>query len=339
MTEKPTSTLHDVAKDPAQGVPVGSFQRKATIFRNSIAKGGPFPPAAGRYLLYVSFACPWACRCLALRTIKGLQSVIDVAVVSPVWVQTRPGVDDHWGWAFDEKYPGATTDPVFGAKTMREFYDKATEGLESKAERFTVPVLFDKETKRIVNNESSEIIRFLNVEFDDFVAPEKKSPHVDMYPEKFRQVIDSLNESFYESVNNGVYKCGFAQTQEAYNFAVGPLFKRLDELDDLLSKQRFLVKGAGLTEADIRLFVTLVRFDPVYYVHFKCSKKLIREYKNLSGWLKDVYQTGSLESSVQMKHIVDHYYISHTEINRFSIVPVFQDSGLDQPHDRASLPL
>jgi putative glutathione S-transferase len=315
--------------------PAGAFQRTTSIYRNAISKDGPYPPAAGRYILIGSYGCPWASRCLAVRIMKGLQEVINIITLSPVFARTRPEVDDHKGWVFDEAEP----DPIFGVKTLRDFYEKASEGLEPKAVRWTVPVLFDTETKRIVNNESSEIIRFVNSEFDDFVAPERRRPHVDLYPEKFRSEIDAMNDSIYESINNGVYKCGFARSQEAYNASIRPLFKRLDELDLLLSKQRYLIAGAGITESDIRLFVTLVRFDPIYFVHFKCSKKLIREYTNLSGWLRDVYQTAKLAPSVNLKQTVEGYYTNMPEINPFKIVSVYQDSNLDDPHNRASIPL
>ena len=328
------STLADVSKGEGGGVK-GAFQRKPSVFRDAISKGGKYPPAKGRYLLYVSYACPWACRCLALRLVKGLEDAIDVSVVAPIWTQTKPDQDDHRGWTFDPSVPDATTDPIFGVRTIREVYEKATEGLDTKPERFTVPILFDKETKRIVNNESSEIIRFFNSEFNEFA----KYPDIDLYPEPHRKTIDEMNESFYETVNNGVYKCGFAQSQEAYDIAAKALFDRLKELEDLLSKQRYLIKGAGLTEADIRLFVTIVRFDDVYVVHFKCNHMMIREFPALSAWMRDVYQTAKLAPSVNMKHICDHYYGSHKTINPYGIIPIGKKLDLDAPYGREGVPL
>ena len=332
------TALDDVAEKTSGNQPVGAFVRKTSLFRNAISKVGPFPPAKGRYLLYVSYACPWASRCVALRLMKGLEDVIDLAVVTAEWTKTK--VDDendqHRGWYFDASYPGGTRDPVWDCRTIRDVYEKSVEGVENapKTERFTVPILFDKQTKRIVNNESGEILRFLAAEFNEFA----KYPELDTYPAKFRTEIDAMNESIYESINNGVYKCGFAQTQEAYDVAKEPLFQRLEELDTILEKQRYLIGGgAGLTEADIRLFVTLVRYDPVYFIHFKCCKKLIREYKNLGPWLRDVYQTMRLQDSVNLKHIRDHYYMCHKSINPFGIVPLV-GVDLESPHGRDSLP-
>jgi len=317
----------------------GAFVRQASIFRRAIssAPGAEFPPEAGRYLLYVSYACPWASRCLALRRVKGLEKAIAVAAVSPLWTRTKPDLDDHEGWYFDAEYDGAATaDPVFGARTVRDVYDAATPEGAAKTLRYTVPILLDTKTKTIVNNESSEIIRFFNDEFNAVA----ENPTANLRPAAHLAAIDAVSDSFYEAINNGVYKCGFAKSQGAYDAAVGPLFARLDELDALLGKQRWLVAGhSAPTEADVRLFVTLVRFDDVYVVHFKCNRKSIREYANLGGWMADVLATLDLAPTVNMKHIVEHYYLCHRTINVYGILPV-GPGGLAAiqgvKHDRAT---
>jgi len=311
----------------------GDFKRPPSVYRNWISRdvGALFPPAKGRYLLYVSYACPWACRALSFRQLKGLEDAIDIAVVHPVFRLTKPGVDDHEGWVFDTSFDAAcTSDPIFGAQTLREVYERALPPGETLTTRFTVPVLFDKESKRIVNNESSDIIRMLNDEFNDFATHSQ----VDLAPLALRPRIDAVNESIYETVNNGVYKCGFAQSQEAYNEAVTALFDRLEKLDQELDHSRFLV-GDQITESDVRLFVCLVRFDEVYVVHFKCAKKAIREFKNLPLWLRDVFQTAKLAPTVNMQHIRNHYYRSHRSINRYGIVPISVEFDLNAPHGRA----
>ena len=311
----------------------GAFKRPASVFRNEISKDGQFPPAGdGRYLLYVCYACPWASRCLALRAAKGLEKAIGLAVVHPIFARTRPEdpADEHEGWVFDTSFDSAcTVDPVFGAKTIRELYERVIEnagGLPDGASetRFTVPILFDTHTKLIVSNESSEIIRFFNNEFNEFA----EHPEVDLVPKDLLPAIDAMNESIYESINNGVYKCGFARSQDAYNEAVTALFKRLDEVEDILSKQKYLVSNTQLTEADVRLFVTIVRFDEVYTVHFKCAKKHICQYPALSAWMTDVYCQYNISTSVNMSHIVNHYYRSHGGINTFRIVPASR--GVDE---------
>eukprot|EP00760_Papus_ankaliazontas_P032506 PhM_4_TR5864/c0_g1_i1/m.19491/K07393/ECM4, yqjG; glutathionyl-hydroquinone reductase len=327
MSVAAKTALADVSK-------AGNFVRKASVFRNEIKAGGMFPPAAGRYLLYVAYACPWASRCLAVRNMKGLEDAIDVAVASPVWGYTKKDVDDHRGWLFDAQFDSdCTADPVFGSANVRGVYEEAIKQLGEEGKgidtRFTVPILFDKETKRIVNNESSEIMRFFNTAFNDFA----RHPEVDLYPEALRGEIDAMNDANYESVNNGVYKCGFAQTQSAYDDAAVVLFNRLRELDELLSKHRYLL-GGTVTEADIRLFVTIVRYDEVYVVHFKCNGVAIRDLPNLFNWMKDVYQTCRLAPSVHMKHIKHHYYRSHESINKFGIVPIGPNVDLASPHGR-----
>lgn len=317
----------------------GAFVRKPSTFRDAVSSepGALFPPAAGRYIVYISLACPWANRTLAYLEIKGLRSVIDVAVVHPVWTRTKPEVDDHEGWTFDPTFDAATTpDPVFGARTLREVYERACElhGYEVPA-RFTTPLFLDKEAKRIVNNESLEIIRFLNTEFNAFAT----SPSVDLRPHALAAAIDASYQSIYEWLCDGVYKCGFAQSQGAYDTAVTNLFATLTRLDALLAKQRFLVAGASLTEVDICVFMTLVRFDDVYAVHFKCGRKLLREHTHLFGYMLDVCQTAHLQSVVNMAHIKHHYYRCHTSLNRYGIIPATAVLDLDAPHGRAALPL
>lgn len=316
----------------------GAFKRKESAFRNKITPGGKYPPAAGRYILYVSLACPWASRCLAYRVSKGLENAIELAVTSPVWARTKPEVDGHEGWVFDATFPGATLDPLGRFKSVRDIYDLSMKNTGDSFEtRYTVPVLFDRETLTIVNNESSEIIRLFNDAFNDFA----KHPEVNLSPAELLPAIDAMNDRTYEAVCNGVYKCGFAQTQEAYDAAVGVLFDTLDGLEELLGKQRYLVgDGRRVTEADVRLFCCLVRFDEVYSVHFKCNKRLIREYPNLLGWTRDVYQTLGLAPTVDMLHIKHHYYRSHPSINPFRIVPIGCDFvGLlnDHPNSRSTM--
>ena len=323
---KAKSTLEDVDDK-------GAFKRKPTAFRNKIERGGPFPPAKGRYILYVSYTCPWASRCLAYRVAKGLEDVIELAVTSPVWAKTKPGVDDHEGWVFDPSYPGATPDPLGLFKTVRDIYDLSMQNSGHVFEtRYTVPILFDRETKTIVNNESSEIIRIFNSAFDEFAA----HPEVDLSPAALLPAIDAMNERTYEPLCNGVYKCGFAHSQAAYDEAVEGVFLTIDELEELLGHQRYLT-GNTVTEADVRVFCCLVRFDEVYAVHFKCNRRLIRECPNLLEWLRDVYQTLGLAPTVHMKHIKDHYYRSHGSINPYHVVPVGSDfvEKLEVPHSRA----
>lgn len=303
----------------------GRFIRKAPQFRNWITPDGSagpsgnagFEAAADRYHLYVSLACPWAHRTLIFRALKGLEEIIPVSIV-------------HWymadkGWTFDSG-DGVVPDPVSGAEYMYQIY---TAAMPNYSGRVTVPVLWDKKNETIVSNESPEIIRMFNSAFDNVGA---KSG--DYYPEVLRTEIDSLNERIYESINNGVYKCGFATTQEAYEEAIVPLFETLDWLDERLSTQRYLT-GNTITEADWRLFTTLVRFDPVYVGHFKCNVRRIVDYPNLSGYVRDLYQQPGVAETVNMRHIKNHYYASHESINPSRVVPVGPDIDFTAAHDRA----
>jgi putative glutathione S-transferase len=298
----------------------GAFQRKATTFRAWIRADGstPYAPEPGRYHLYVSYACPWAHRTLIARKLKGLEKAISVDVVHHLLGEE--------GWTFGTDIEGATGDSIHGFGLLREVYRKSEPGF---AGTVTVPVLFDRATGTIVNNESAEIIRMLNGEFQDFAA----NPGLDLYPEPLQARIDELNDRIYPAINNGVYRAGFAQKQKAYSKAVRGLFEALDEVEKILSASRYLC-GATLTEADVRLFTTLVRFDAVYLTHFKCNIRRIVDYPNLWGYTRDIYQTPGIAETVSMEHIKRHYFESHRHINPFGIVPEGPALDFDVPHGR-----
>lgn len=302
----------------------GEFVRTESTFRNWVTKDGStgpsgeggFPAEANRYHLYVSYACPWAHRTLIFRALKGLQDVISVSVVHPLMPKES--------WVFAE-YPGATEDHINHAHYLYENYlqvDPDFNGL------VTVPVLWDKKRQTIVNNESSEIIRMLNSAFDDFGNAE-----LDYYPEHLRKEIDEINELIYHNINNGVYRAGFATSQQAYDRAFDRLFDTMDELEDRLSKQRYLV-GDQITEADWRLFTTLVRFDAVYYNHFKTNKKRLMDYPNLWAYTRELYQMPDVAGTVNMDHIKYHYFGSHRTINPTGIVPKGPEIDFMQAHGR-----
>jgi glutathionyl-hydroquinone reductase len=301
---------HDVWYDTASHG--GRFIRKDAAFRNWVtADGAPGPTGEGgfmaepgRYHLYVSLACPWAHRTLILRALKGLEQIVSVSVVN--WLM----LDN--GWTFD-RAPGVVPDTVNHARFMHEIYTAADPAYTG---RVTVPVLWDKARGTIVSNESSEIIRMFNSAFDAVGALPG-----DYYPGPLREGIDALNARIYDTVNNGVYKAGFATSQAAYEEAVAPLFASLDWLEDLLGDSRYLT-GDRLTEADIRLFTTLIRFDAVYVGHFKCNIRRIADYPNLSGFVRDLYQTPGIAPTVDMDHIKRHYYESHRSLNPSGVVPV-----------------
>lgn len=305
----------------------GRFVRKASQFRNWITPDGEpgpsgeggFAAEAGRYHLYVSYACPWAHRTLIFRALKGLEDIVSLSVVN--WFM---GTD---GWTF-EATDGVIPDIVNNARFLHQVYTAAQADFSG---RVTVPILWDKTRNTIVNNESSEIIRMFNSAFDDVGAKPG-----DYYPEALRSEIETLNERIYDTVNNGVYKAGFATTQEAYEEAVVPLFETLDWLDEKLSVQRFLTGGQA-SEADWRLFTTLVRFDPVYVGHFKCNLKRIADYPNLSAYIRDLYQHSGVAETVRMDHIKSHYYGSHETINPTRIVPVGPEIDYLAPHGREHL--
>ena len=305
----------------------GRFVRSAAQFRNFVTADGQAGPTgkdgfkaeAGRYHLYVSLACPWAHRTLIFRALKGLSGMIDVSVV-------------HWhmlenGWTFQQS-DGATGDQLFGHDFMYQVYTQADPNYSG---RVTVPVLWDKQQNTIVSNESSEIIRMFNSAFDGIGA----APG-DYYPAALRTEIDAVNERIYETVNNGVYRSGFATTQEAYEEAVTALFDSLDWLEERLATQRYLA-GDQFTEADWRLFTTLLRFDPVYVGHFKCNLKRIADYPNLSAYTRDLYQQPGIAQTCDMLHIKNHYYGSHKTINPTGIIPQGPFIDFNEPHNRGAL--
>lgn len=303
----------------------GRFERSKSQFRNWVtADGSPGPTGEGgfkaepgRYHLYVSLACPWAHRTLIFRALKKLEDVISISVVHPFM-----GRD---GWTFADA-EGATGDTLYGLDFLHQLYTMAD---PSYSGRVTVPVLWDRREKTIVSNESSEIIRMLNSAFDAW-----GDAGLDFYPEALREEIDAINALVYPAINNGVYRAGFATTQAAYEEAFGELFSALDRMEERLSGQRYLV-GDRLTEADWRLFTTLVRFDPVYVGHFKCNLRRIADYPNLSNYLRDLYQVPGVAGTVNLHHIKAHYYGSHDTINPTRIVPVGPALDYDAPHDRA----
>lgn len=303
----------------------GRFERSAAQFRNWITADGEAGPAGvggfkaepNRYHLYVAYACPWAHRTLIYRKLKGLESMISVSVVNPIMRAS--------GWTFLDGYK-VTADPIHQAKFMHEVYTAANPDYSG---RVTVPVVWDKERNTIVSNESADIIRMFNSAFDQVGA----TPG-DYYPPALRQDIDALNADIYERINNGVYRAGFATTQSAYEEAVLPLFEALDELEARLDTQRYLL-GPVITEADWRLFTTLIRFDAVYVGHFKCNIRRIEDYANLSEYVRDLFQQPGIAETVDIKAIKLHYYGSHDTINPHYIVPLGPALDFHKPHQRA----
>ncbi|MEO1004163.1 MAG: glutathione S-transferase family protein [Cyanobacteria bacterium J06638_7] len=305
----------------------GRFERSRAAFRNWITADGAAGPSgeagfaaqAGRYHLYVSLACPWAHRTLIMRSLKGLEELIPLSVV-------------HWfmgdqGWTFSAG-EGVVPDPNEGAQLLHQLYTRADPCYSG---RVTVPVLWDKQQRTIVSNESSEIIRMFNSAFDQLGAREG-----DFYPPALRERIDALNDRIYRTVNNGVYRCGFATTQQAYEEALEPLFDTLDALEQRLASQRYLL-GEVITEADWRLFTTLVRFDPVYVGHFKCNLRRLVDYPHLMAYSRDLFQVPGVAETVDFGHIKRHYYQSHATINPSGVVPVGPEVDFRSPHGRALL--
>jgi len=291
--------------------PDGSFKRPDSVFRDFIEVGGKFAPEKGRYHLYVSTGCPWATRTLIVRQLKGLEDFIDVTVVSPRLTA------DGWPFGDVDPFPGAQPDPLFRAKYMKELYLKANPDYTG---RFTVPVVWDKKTDTIVNNESSEIIRMFNTAFNDQLPHDKAS--LDLYPTDLRSSIDEINQWVYDTVNNGVYRAGFATTQTAYEAAVVPLFESLDRLEKILQGKDYLV-GDQLTEADVRLFVTIARFDVAYVGRFKCNLRTIRDgYPALHLWLRKLYwNIPAFKDTCDFKHIKTGYYTTRFDSEPY-IVPM-----------------
>ncbi|MEE3360086.1 MAG: glutathione S-transferase family protein [Pseudomonadota bacterium] len=303
----------------------GKFKRSEAAFRNWITADGSAGPSgeggfkaeAGRYHLYVSLACPWAHRALVFRALKGLTDLIDVSVVHPDMLGD--------GWTFDTDFDGATGDTLYGLPFARDVYLKAKPDMSG---RVTVPILWDKERETIVSNESSEIIRMFNSAFDGITGDTQ-----DFWPEDLREAIEPVNARIYDTVNNGVYKAGFATTQEAYEEAVYPLFESLDWIEGILSENRYLM-GDRVTEADWRLFTTLIRFDKVYHGHFKCNRRRIVDYPNIWGYLRELYQWDGVAETVNFDHITRHYHYSHDTINPNRIVPIGPELDLMSPHGR-----
>lgn len=303
----------------------GRFKRADAVFRNWITpdgRPGPsgeggFAAQSGRYHLYVSYACPWAHRTLIFRELKGLAPHIGIDVVHPDMLEM--------GWSFATDFPGATGDSLLGARYLHEIYQKDRPKVTSRA---TVPVLWDKARGRIVSNESSEIIRMFNSAFDAITGNRR-----DYWPEALRAALEPVNERIYSGFNNGVYKAGFARSQSAYDEAVTGVFDTLDWLEARLGKNRYLM-GATLTEADWRLFPTLLRFDPVYHTHFKCNRKWLREYPALWAYTRELYQMPGISGTTDFDHIVRHYHYSHDSINPHRIIPINPLIDWDEPHGR-----
>ncbi|MEZ5979288.1 MAG: glutathione S-transferase family protein [Planctomycetota bacterium] len=316
MSEPSAST----AQFPAEQSRSGDFVRQESAFRHRVVRGDPrFPVETGRYHLYVSLACPWAHRTVIARRLLGLEDAIGVTVVDPL--------RDERGWAFREGR-GHSEDDLNGFRFLSEAYRATDPDFES---RVTVPVLWDRQSSEIVNNESSEILRMLSQEFTELA----RTP-LDLYPQAHRAEIDEVNEVVYGTVNNGVYRAGFATSQAAYDRAVRALFHTLDRLDARLAERRYLV-GPTLTEADIRLYTTLVRFDHVYHGHFKCNLRRIVDLPNLSGYLRDLFQTKGFGDTTDFDHIVRHYYLTHERLNPSGIVPIGPQLDLTAPHGREAL--
>ncbi|OWU81183.1 glutathione S-transferase family protein [Phaeobacter sp. 22II1-1F12B] len=303
----------------------GAFKREESSFRNWVTADGSAGPTgeggfkaeSGRYHLYVSFACPWAHRTLIFRKLKQLEDHIDISVVHPDMLEK--------GWTFSTDFPGATGDRQFGLDYLHEVYIKAVPDVNGRA---TVPVLWDKQTGQIVSNESSEIIRMFNTAFNEVTGNTD-----DYWPEDLREAIEPVNDRIYNTVNNGVYKAGFATTQEAYEKPVHELFESLDWLEERLSENRYLM-GDKITEADWRLFPTLIRFDPVYHLHFKCNRRRVIDYPNLWAYTRELYQWPGVSDTVVFDHFVRHYHYSHDTINPNRIIPINPVLDYDEPHGR-----
>ena len=287
----------------------GAYDRLPRTFRDHISNDHEiFKPESGRYHMYVSYACPWAHRTLIYRALKGLEDHITVDVVNPDMLDM--------GWSFDKSFPGSTGDSLFGSSHLQEIYKKAQSDISTSV---TVPIVWDKKTNRIVNNESSEIIRFYNKAFYSLTGNTE-----DFYPENLHEEINQWNDLIYPTINNGVYRSGFAKTQEAYDEAVASLFSALDKIENHLEGKDYLV-GDQLTEADLRLIPTLLRFDIVYFTHFKTNIRRIADYKNLSRYTRNLYEVEAIKKTTNFEHIKRHYYYSHESINPYRIVPAGPD--------------
>jgi putative glutathione S-transferase len=318
------------AQFPAEQSESGEFQRQEDAFREWISNDGstPYPAVANRYHLYVSLACPWASRTVIFRKLKGLEDVIGMTIVDPI--------RDDRGWAFRDPsgkiplgVPFESTDPINGFQFLSEAY-KATD--PDFGERVTVPVLWDKETKKMVNNCEDDICRMFNDVFNDFA----RNKEVDLFPKEIEAEHAKLCDFLYDNVNNGVYKAGFATRQRPYEISCRRLFEALDQLEQRLSKTRYLF-GSRIVEADWRFFCTLIRFDVVYHGHFKCNIRRIIDYPNLQGYLMDLYQHSGIAETVNFDHIKRHYYMTQTKINPTRIVPIGPEFDLTKPQGRGKM--
>jgi len=287
----------------------GKFIRTEAQFRNFIELNGDFTPDSGRYHLYVSLACPWAHRTLIYRSLKGLEEHISVSVVNPYMLEN--------GWTFEESFPGTTADHLFSREFLYQIYLQANSKYSG---RVTVPVLWDKKNQTIVSNESSEIIRMFNKSFNELTGNA-----LDFYPAQFQKKIDEINNFTYHNINNGVYKVGFATKQEVYEEELDKLFQSLDQIEEMLNHNTYLIADE-LLECDLRLFPTLLRFDPVYVGHFKCNKKRIIDYPNISRYLQKIKTHPKIQPTINIDHIKTHYYGSHPTINPNGIIPVGPDN-------------
>lgn len=307
------------AQFPEEQTADGSFKRQEDAFRDWVRADGSseYPAVAGRYHLYVSLACPWASRTVIVRKLKGLEKAIGMTVVDPI--------RDDRGWRFMREEP----DPLNGWAFLSEGYFATDRGYRG---RVTVPILWDKERRRIVSNSDDDIMRMFETEFDAVAA----NPDLDLYPSELRPKIDELNDYLYEMVNDGVYKAGFATSQAEYQKAAYGVFMAIDAMEERLAYQRYLF-GAQPLETDWRFFATLVRFDPVYYGHFKCNLRRIADYPNLYGYLRDLYQINGIAETVDFDQIKRHYYVTHDDINPTRIVPIGPIMGLGTPHGRDHL--
>ena len=298
----------------------GTYKRENSVFRDWISEeeGAEFLPESGRYHLYISHACPWAHRTLIFRFLKNLEDHISVDVVHPEMLEN--------GWAFDTKFSDTTGDSLYGKEFLSEIYTQANSNITC---RVTVPILLDKKSKKIVSNESADIIRIFNSSFDKITGNTE-----DFWPKNLQKEIEPINKRIYETLNNGVYRAGFATSQSSYDEAVTKLFDTMEWLEEILSNNRFLL-GDRVTEADWRLFPTLARFDSVYHFHFKCNRKRLIDYKNLWAYARDLYQTFGISKTVHLNHAIRHYYYSHASINPHQIIPINPIINFNEPHKRS----
>ena len=298
----------------------GTYKRENSVFRDWISEeeGAEFLPESGRYHLYISHACPWAHRTLIFRVLKNLEDHISVDVVHPEMLEN--------GWAFDTKFSDTTGDSLYGKEFLSEIYTQAKSNITC---RVTVPILLDKKSKKIVSNESADIIRIFNSSFDKITGNTE-----DFWPKNLQKEIEPINKRIYETLNNGVYRAGFATSQSSYDEAVTKLFDTMEWLEEILSNNRFLL-GDRVTEADWRLFPTLARFDSVYHFHFKCNRKRLIDYKNLWAYTRDLYQTFGISKTLHLNHAIRHYYYSHTSINPHQIIPINPIIDFNEPHKRS----